>query len=311
MAEKIEHLLIKKEIMRVKGWSEWLDLWNNAKTFEEHLGLLHAGFTLNYYPKVHSDNVCFYLEVADGFRDADNFGERSPYSGDDRRKMLLELAAKAFKMLCQHFFRNTEKYNCHSWDALVVHPAVFQKLLWFFTPKHYLLESNILWVPTPTSTFEDQTLQTFLTDFFEFAWSFRGLPPEGKYHSAEEIARNEEAEKMFFAARPKLLELMETAGCLNMLLQKHRGSFLSFDEASMAKLEELALIKDRRFRHVERYASLHEAVHDGSSAASALVILRVRKREGDRQAQIQEAKRLQEKAAQTLKKLNVSAPATS
>ena len=184
-------------------------------------------------------------------------------------------------MLCEHFFRNTSKERTeHSWDKLVVEPTVFEKLLWFFTPTKVPLRENlprIHWFATPT--FEEETLRTFLNNFFWMALTFQSLPHDRHYYP-EERERDAQARQMFLEGRPRLLELMDAAGCSGTLLEKDWLDYepLPLDDASMAKLEELAMIEDWRFgeirevcvarrSHTRRFAGGQHAGHPSHQAA--------------------------------------------
>jgi len=318
MADTIEHPLLKKEITRIPSWGAWLEHWNRPEACEaELLGLLHSGFTFfGDYTRVFPANVCFYLEVADGSRNESFFSSRQLYGGEDtRQKMLLRLSRKALKMLCQYFFRRANKESeMAPWEDLVVDPAVFEKLLWFFRPMYFRHESNF--PPYPSSftkpNFEDETLRTFLQDFFKFVLTFKSLPPRGKWHSEKELARDAQAREMFIAAYPRILEIMDEMGSLDLLSPKvpYQSESITLGAAGMAKLEELAMIKNKRFgNEVERYESLEAAVFDGCQAASVLAILRIRQAEGERQEQIKEAERLRAEAEERLEALKPKAPA--
>lgn len=114
----------------IKTWGEWLKLVSAATTFEQKLGLLHAGFDVemghrerwgvdpDYIP---SDRLKFYFSVADGWPESTNFqnegvgwqDEPTYQIGYDERgrpekrresQLRQSLARKAFDMLVSHYF---------------------------------------------------------------------------------------------------------------------------------------------------------------------------------------------------------------
>lgn len=80
------HPLLKKKIVGISTWEEWLKRWNAVKTAEELISLLHYGF--NAGGSVYKDTYAkalFYLSVANGHRHDDFIGSRSDDVKESRK----------------------------------------------------------------------------------------------------------------------------------------------------------------------------------------------------------------------------------
>lgn len=295
MTEPIDNhpFLAHKEIHRIRDWMEWHFLWKRADTASELLGLLHTGFTFKGITEVTEARVSFYLDVANGYRDPQNFQNGLFDMG--RPMMLHELAKKAMRMLCVHFFRNSgEKYGKISWLEIASDPVVFEKLLCFFTPTGYKHRSNLPPAEDElhrTNSFEDEILVKFLSDFFWVVFSFEA--PESVLEGpAMEVGRlNKKTREMFFAARPRVIEIMFHMKCVNSLLH---GRFLRdriyLDNASMNKLFELATVRSMaNGEKPEYYGSVSEAILSGSATAITYFVLHACEHEWKRREEITKA----------------------
>src|SRR5687767_5226686 len=108
------HLLFGKDIRQIESWEEWKQLWQAATLKETLLELLHCGFSIK--DVVLSECICLYLEVADGYKDIQNFTlkeeERNQtwYPKRLEPEMRLEVAQKALRMLVDKAFSDHRKY---------------------------------------------------------------------------------------------------------------------------------------------------------------------------------------------------------
>jgi hypothetical protein len=292
----VEHPLLRRApVRKPDSWNHWLARWNDSTvTNDELLGLLHGGMSYRGRPAVHVANVCFYLEVADGFEDESNFDGRLGDSSDDW-KMLRDLARKAFKVLCHNFFRNTTEWksNLPSWAGLIANPAVFERVLCFLGRRNSY--GRLQNVPDKFAELAvaKEEVETFIPEFCWFVL-------KNGYSAAVEGVPVKPEYQMFFDARPRILEIMDGARCLHLLLQNETVfayPALFLDDASMAKLEELAMA-NRQGEGEKKYGSLQEAIYAGSKAASVFALLEVKHRERERQKKLKRAKELEKEARQ-------------
>ena len=127
--------LLEKDIHPTWSWVEWQKRWDGSNNVDELLGLLHGGFFL---PDIRweelPNRICFYLEIADGWRSESEFflpGEGRYTNVPNYRHAI---ARKALKVLCACVFKNIEadRHAPASWAKLVVREEILKKIFWFF-----------------------------------------------------------------------------------------------------------------------------------------------------------------------------------
>jgi len=305
-----DHPLLALSLEKIKGWQEWKVLWQAASRFEQYLGLLHCGFDVtpvhrsSYYydrDKVRAaevDRVCFYLELADSFRESTSYFKleeeddqvRSPGGGksliEETAVMRVQLAQKAFDVLSQRFFRNTarEGDDLSSWVELVVDATVLKKVIWFFRLDEYNHIPNLGDPETPGV--HEQWAKKFVVELCKLGWArrFDRMIP-GYEH---------EARARLTAARPHFMAMLLGSGHIDLLLD--RESY-PLDEPSWQRLTELAYT-ERYIRQPDRLSygsvkkkpvSLKEAAANRSEAARVLLLLQIYRAEDERFAALREA----------------------
>ena len=275
--------LLQREIGKIRDWDHWEELWGKASTDDELLGLLHAGLGKFHESAV----VCFYLEIADGYRYESNFRKKedSPYDSQEYSERRRKVAEKAWKMLCLKFFKNTNRdREKPSWFDDITNAALFEKLFWFFDGDRR---------NRPSSLGEDHNrdiCNDFLLGFVDEIWN-----PTRRL----EDRWQPDAIAMFKSAQPRTVKLLDDYfGTPKYLLSL---SIENIGEETMKVLEELAF--SPRHSREERYVSLDAACFDHKEAAGVLLLLQAKKREWERQKKIREAKQQKEEAEQRLAKL--------
>jgi hypothetical protein len=291
------HILLQRELERDLDWERWKKRWNEVKTPEELIGLLHCGFSVSaQYPAGYVDRVCFYLNVADGYSESESFflspSERERGLVSDRLERAFKkrqaVAMKAWTMLCDHFFKKSEDRERTTWPNLVIEKPIFEKLLWFFGPLEEI-GGRDNFPPRSSEKHDDLTALVFLFEFVRFAWEFVCRDR----HSGE---RDEKIREMFRAERPRLVRILECIGELDFLLRRE-----DIDESVLGKLKEMALRKYLWFD--KKYRTIPEAIYEGSEAARVYLLLRVKQGEEKRRERFKEAERTARAANQVLTRL--------
>ncbi len=291
-----DHPLNQKELSTLFSQGAWKQTWEEEMSREEPraeilIGLLHFIFEENI---AREKVICFLLDVADGYQETSSFGEpehrRVPLSDFPRSRV----AEKAWAVLCDNLFRNTaeERSRFPSWARMVASEAAIQKLIWFFDPER----GNI-----PESYRRDaraEIARQFIREFAEFAWRFRTLNRSDRAPTSEE----ENIQKVFFAVRPQLVEILAAVGGLGMFV---KCGFMSYefetDEQTLKKLEEITL-QEKGLG--EKPATIEEAVYLGRAAAQVFLICQTAAKERERQNAIAEAERQAEEAKRRLAELS-------
>jgi len=296
------HPLFRKDIREIGSWQEWQARWREAVLKEELLGLLHCGFWIKDANQ--AERVCFYLEVADGYKDEANFEldvekKRSgswelPFSGWGTKRhepaMRLEVARKALRVLVDKLFTNTRKLNPYayeypSWVGAIACPAVLEKVLWFFDADrfHFRQERNL--PDWDSDKHDDLVLRQFINDFVVFCWQFHGFDDVKPEENSQLI-------KTLEGFRPQLLELMQATNQLWYLVR--RPGVL--DENSIGKLRNIAL-REEDYGGGGSHTTPEEAWVVGKRLAAMILLLDpIWKKEFERQEKLKEAEKLQQQA---------------
>lgn len=292
MAEQNGSLLDEqKEIRTEKDAAEWIAAFRETTGLSRLMGLLHDGLaTFGHSPEI----VCHYLGIADGYRRADDRGYYDRFAGR-RVDALVEMKKKAFKMLCEHFFRGPKCDNrrpCYDeqqapWLRHVTNPEVFEKILWFLD--HGKTPGDHCNFPLDyQDARQAEVFRAFTKEFIRLV--LRRF--EGNHAWSEPDERDLRIRKMFLDARPRIIALMVDVECLDVLwgFNDPFGPPVYLDEASMVQLEEVAL----RVSFKEKHESLAAACLSlsNSKEARAVLVLRAIQAEHARQEKVKEAERV-------------------
>ena len=327
--------LLTREIRPIQNWSEFLDAWNSAKTVDEMMGLLHAGFNIPMrYGREGDDTrrIVFYCTIADGWRDGFQYlrtgtnGNIKYLFGCDQYGNLIYkevyqyremLATKAFNMLCIHFFKEASKRLtgeddvCRSWVSTFCSDPLFSAIIYFFRVEkkwgdsHNVVIRNVDHARESSSPHEKMA-QDFLLNLAWHMWEWQ----ERKSYfcsEAERCAREEydaAVRVRLDAAKPWMVEILaKLDGGLELL----RKWILQLDQACVDKLKEIALrntITDTNLVKKERQVlTLDEARFLGSPVAWFLEERELKLRERERLREIREAERSVEQANSKLAEL--------
>lgn len=316
----------------IYNWHEWLVRMNAAKTASEVLGLLHCGFDVSMSSRYGepeydvSDRLAYYLRFANGW---DNYGllqtpeERSRVCSDSpEAKARQQFARKAFDVVCQRFFKESEKNSVSDredtwWVKLILSEKVLAALQSFFRvekkyPQPHMSEYDDVVVHNlPEKPFQrdfphlEKLAVNFLLQLNEALWRWKESDlfwlsekdkPAQKKHDAKVRA-------LIDAARLWMIEVLCALPELNAL----REHMLELSDAHITKLTKIAL-RGRKFFEPGlpdgmKATTLEEALYLGSREALFLMERKAKVAVKSRLNSIREAKRAKEEAEQKLKKL--------
>lgn len=292
------HPLLETKLGIIRNWDEWLKLWNETPYLELRHSLLHFGFDVPYPEDNTSQRILFYLSIADGWNDISFEPKQHHLSYPRNPPHLLKgaLPRKAFEVLCLRWFKpvkefNEEKYK-YSW---VCDEQVLLAVLAFFygiDPSHYKRDEKRLKNLTHGDSDKHSVLaRTYLVNFIIWAW--RLLRHEADEKLVERLASH----------RPAFVEVLDALGRLDVFTGPGR---CGLDDASRAKLEELALGQEHYFpleQKERRPKTLEEAVYVGSLAAQLLLLHRVTRVEHVRLKEIRDLETEQRSADRRLQEL--------
>ncbi|MFA6315286.1 MAG: hypothetical protein WC648_02885 [Candidatus Paceibacterota bacterium] len=333
----IIHTHMTREIRPICDWSEWIELWQRAKRFEEMLGLLHVGLDVpinGYYPDGRSyngvDRVIFYLKIADGWRNSwllrladenqenyvlgqDEFGNKIRKTPSEMRQLL---ARKAFDILCLNFFK-PELYDKKMGDHnqtlnyVITEEPLFPAIRNFFRTEKATLSEGMdvrnLPIGDKISHNEERVIK-FLLALADFIFDWKKEDYLETYCTAEAqekaIERNEKKKTAIDTAKPWMIEILSQLDHLEILEKR----LLHLDQPSIAELREIALRsrfndcvdpvnKDRCARTID------EACYLRSPAAWLLTKRDLILREHRRLTNIKDAEDKQKKAQEKLRQL--------
>lgn len=326
--EPAVHDLFSRDVRPPYNWHEWLTRWNVAKTTPEVLGLLHCGFDVNmgrhYGEPEYSveDRLAFYLRIANGWHDSELL--RTPeerksndYGSAEARK---PFARKAFDIVCQRFFKQSEKYSVNEknwWVDWILSEKVLTALQNFFrVEKKYLHvpdSDNVVVRNLPERPFQsdfphqEKLAVNFLLQLNEALWQWE----EKDYFWLGEkykLAQQEHDAKIrtcIDAARLWMIEVLCELEELNAL-RKH---MLELSDAHIKKLTEIALRGKEFFEHESglsngmKATTLEEALYLGSPEALLLLERKAKMAVKARLKSIREAEQVKQEAEQKLKEL--------
>jgi hypothetical protein len=251
------------------------------------------------------------MDVADGYLHPDNFGQdrvrgnafKDPLPELTPIQVRHALAIKAWQMLCQHLFKNTDKgkRDLPSWARMVTRQEVMQKIVWFFRSEKRLNDPNIRNLDTDGDGFYHETTKEFVSDFAQLAWTFRFF---GEYSDDED----DKTVVQLKSIRPHLIEILGELGELDRLLNDKYET----GDACLAKLKEMAMRKDIYITwekpSFRKPTTVAEACWGGSKAAAILLTLETIRTEQKRLDAIRVAR---DEAAEAQRKLQKLTAATA
>jgi hypothetical protein len=296
--QKAVHPLFTREVRPIQSWVEFLERWEAARTLEEMLGLLHAGFATPEYYFFHRtydekkydgiDRLVFYFALADGWNDSSSLRVRPDDDdkeyryGRDRNDMndirvtpseLRQVVAKkAFDMLCQHFFKKQVEAALvprgrrdTPWGIrFLSEDRLLTAIMSFFRLKKEslgkdLVVSNLARKPDELSHGEQQAV-AFLLNLAKCVFERDGEREDGEMRSRLDSAKLWLIEVLSYVQQLKMLWIA---------YGPHDPYFTELDEPCRAKLEEIAMRKvfDRYGPGERRVQTLDEACYLGSKAA--------------------------------------------
>lgn len=321
----VNPLLLKKP-RPIRNWCEWLELWEEAKTFQEMLGLLHVGFDVSLVQAVYNeekfdqiDRIRFYLAVADGYADSCRFrseedrGSISTIGYDANgfgiKKSPSEVcqlvARKAFDVLCQNFFKMELRGGGKGgdlfgagWENIVASERLFPLITSFFRLEGYRsgLVRNL---PRWSLKRHEEIVLGFLLNLARFLWGREKQEADRCYYYGDGPIAEErrpcsaEIQARINEAKPWMIEVLNFLGNLEILEEW----MLELDEACLDTVQKIAMrselsrgsfpVKDDRL-----VGSLDEACLVGSKAAWFLKRRELKLKELQRLEEIREAEKV-------------------
>ncbi len=333
----VPRTLSGRPVRPIDSWNEWLAHWDNCKTAEEMIGLLHAGFRVSIGPPYYGaheydpiDRVILYLEIADGWWNSDllrnssderyqeiqyDFG-RDQHGNNQKRsasEMRQIVARKAFDVLCQDFFR----VDLHAgrqgfagdWRRVVASEKLFPVILNFFrateTRSSRQVEVRNLSLYGDVAPLEKLARQ-FLLGLVSFIWDYKSLVEQYGGTDPSRVKAREEEERLvarLTEAKPWTIEVLSFLGELDLLWR------WELDEPSLDKLRELALraeLSTRLVLNSRRAKTIEEASVAGSRAAQFLILYRFDVEERKRLKAVLEAEQQKVAAERRIRELSTS-----
>ncbi len=247
------HSFIDREIISIRNWQHWKELWDKATQFEFLHSLLHFGFDVPTSDDETTDRYLFYLRLADGHA-VEQIEGHPMEERRAREQKWWKLSAKAFDVLYQRFFKDfaallaTPLVRIHELEVLTTTLEIFAR------------GETHQWrnIPRYSEDHRRDTVLRFLHRLVEQFW------PMGRTHPE---------------LRPKFIETLVVIDKLDVLLtERFCVNNLNIQDNCLAKLEDLALQVTCRFP-TEPYSrhpyTVEEAAYGCVKAAQILVNLRV------------------------------------
>lgn len=308
--EAAVHPLENKKINYLSGWPQWKEKWDKETQVEILHSLLHFGFEVDLEgSEEFIDRICLYFDIADRRFDFSLHGtpndtyhylkrfDRDIHDTDNFRQVL---GQKAFQMLCQNVFKNTEKHDYYvpSWMRLATHPEIFPKILWFFC----LDKDGRLLNLRSSDEHNTEIAREFIQRFCVFAWECDEPP----FDSSRDLS--DETREIFQQAKPAIIEILFGLHELDILLENHR--YQRIDKKCLKKIEDLALRFElwlpqvRRGDPLTRKAkTIKEACLGHSQAAQVLLSLQTMQEEQSRLDLLSEAEEQRREAEEKINSL--------
>ena len=274
------HPLLRKKIIGIGDWEEWLTRWEATAVAEELIGLLHVGCdTGGYIEHDFHKKIAFYLSVARGHTTPSSWHDRDDdevltaiisrehndclYTQAELRTII---AAKAWGVLCTKFFGPWRDKK-----------AAFQDR--WSTPQHLrkgdleLMGELIDFFDTEdgTSNFPKgdghyrTVCEDFLVWFIQAAW--RGWVPRSidVVSPASDPSLQDAITNYCIEARPRLVNILYHMGKLEML------QTLAYDERTIPQLE---LIVWEHAQHAQMGWPIEKYAAKGFYPAQLALLLR-------------------------------------
>ncbi len=282
------HPLCQKEINFSLTWQEWKKCFEEARKAYEILGLLHYGFDVDVRDEnEYRERIIYYLEMAYGYDSLSLFSSIGERRDENFRNIFgrctseeakKKIAQKAWAMLCQRFFKNTEKSETSnpSWWWLVRNDSqILDKILWFFSEKDNIPRRN------RTDEHNNRIALDFLYTLAKYAWSRHS----GRHHYGEKPLPH------FVKNRPKFIRILSHLGKLYFLVD----NWEMVTKSDLIALKELALYEDGKKGGKKKYKTISEAAIGSfweakRSVAQVLIILEPMIEEKKRQEQAKDLK---------------------
>lgn len=313
--------LLTRDVRPIQNWSEFLEHWNKATTYEEMLGLLHVGFALPFDSvRDYIDKLIFYFGIADGWTDRSLL--RSPTDKEKQYRVSssrgfsfldefkkpcdfrLMLAHKAFDMICQNFFKEESSKSgaeslTRNQGKWVASERLLPVIQHFFriedrpSEKQYKNRNLEFWPENRTHN-EDLAI-IFLLKLAEYIWDWK--EKEFTEWSPNEVETRSATERRVFldSAKPWMVEVLACIKRLDVL----RKWVLEIDEPCVARLTEIAMLNKLKWhwQPVSKdrpVATIDEACCADSAAAWLLKEREVKMVEYERLAAIRSAEEAEE-----------------
>jgi len=266
------HPLLDGEMSYIRDWGQWKELWLGTRQAQLRHGLLHFGFEVEAdWPKGIVDRVCMYLDIADSHgRSLYKAGEeRLQYFGTicgnrpkDPGELRGILSQKAFNVLCEKLFKNTQDQDSPSWAPIVTHPVLLEKIFRFLRLDR---EGKIRNLPRFPEEHHLVIAREFAFSLCLFLW-----------REGDSTKSSEEDAEGFRKRRSDIISLLFGLYQLDILedIDKYE-----LDEDCRKRLEELALGFDLYLPSEDSWqdkhrkpADLNEACLGGNQAAKLLMV---------------------------------------
>jgi hypothetical protein len=281
------HSLCNREIDFYISWQNWKEGMAKAQKAHEILGLLHYGFDIDTQGNEDQERIICYLEIAYGYDSSRLFSLPSERRDEEfhnifgwctKAEARAKVARKAWTMLCQKVFKNTEKGDFRNpswWEIITRDPQLLDKILWFFSERDNIPRGISL------NEHNNQIAVDFLYTLAKYAW----IRHSSRHSYGDEPLSN------FVDNRPRFIKILLYLGRLNFLAL----NWGRVTKKDLAVLEELALCEDGKKSGEKKYKTISEAAisnnENNHEAARILITLKPMIEEKKRQEKAMELER--------------------
>ncbi len=302
-----EHPLFDDRLEYIISWEEWKKLWDETQLAEFRHSLLFVGFNVSTKSLAEDgERLCRYLSLADGHNEASppwkkwsNPNHSSSFDTPlgkckDRGELLRIISEKAFRELCEYFFKEEwkgDKVKSPSWVYLVSQIRVFEKIVWFFR----VHEEGTMNLRRCKDTHHGQVAESFARGVCRFAFEFNsvGVVP---------TVSDDNIKAFLKSSWPKLIPLVCALGETQLLFRHHP----ELSDECLNILEGLALGHELwNLGRSRKVTSVEEACYAGSNPAHTLILLRVLRKEHNRLLEIEELESVIRETEQQINVLKV------